>query len=72
MSSPSVSSSACQYGITRESGRYNNENSIDFAQSYNLNGISNPWRVQVSRFYVSMKIVDKIRDFNRFYTLIDV
>ncbi|KAK3743376.1 hypothetical protein RRG08_061312 [Elysia crispata] len=66
-SSPSVSSSACQYGITGESGRYNNENSIDFAQSYNLNGISNPWRVQVSRFYDSqIMLVARVVDHDRY------
>lgn len=46
--SASVDSSKCQYGVTRQSGHYQDQNTVTFQSS--IKGIDNPWIVSVAKF----------------------
>ncbi|XP_059167907.1 uncharacterized protein LOC131949955 isoform X3 [Physella acuta] len=61
--SVTLSSSVCVYGVTGQSGYYQDTGSINLEGQTSIKGLSNPWVVSVNRFHESaimlvVKVVD--------------
>ncbi|XP_059167899.1 delta-like protein B isoform X2 [Physella acuta] len=65
---PSLSPSACVYGLTGQGGHYQDQNYINFENQGSIRGLSNPWILSTPKFYdTSVMLVVKIVDDDTFW-----